>query len=374
MKYIVSCLTLALLSFGFASCDKKEDIEAPKISTETPLPDDERWVDVDLSSVVAGEDQLRFSYADRDFYSTSGIDQATGRAKVYPIMEEKNLNILVVARQAGGKTIPNILEFKKVANQRRVEYKGRIKVPNSNQNQVELAAIVLSEVGGRTFVNFDSQTKKARVVAATTAQPAVDGIISTNVPYLARWTPVNVLADATSVTGWRLSQATTLHFKPSGSLLRMDMSYDRQSDNSSNPIDFGSGSVTIVELEVKTNAFYLNWEYDIETLGNAPSMVDNTLADGQRVDRSTLDRHFHLPIGITLQGGATSPGYFIWVMPRSQADKSDADLRTDFILHISDGVGNTTTQRRRISTRLLPVTGGSQNINLGAHYGKEVRD
>lgn len=371
IKHITAAIAYVFLGLTVASCNK-EDLSPQAPQTER-LAEDERFVQIDLSSVLGqSDDSFRFSYYDRDFYSSSG------GPKLYPIMEEKNLNILVVARQQGGRTMYNELTFKKIPGERRVQYRGKIKVPNSNDNQVELAAIVLGEVGGRQFVTFNASTKRARVIPTRGVIKDDDtGTVSTTVPYLARWTPITIVPDQSLDqsldTKVRLAQAATLHFKPSGCLLRFEIRYTKPPKIGLDGLPY-SEAVTIEELEVRTNAFFLNWEYDFDTLGDAPSTRPNTLADGILVDNSTYNREFHFPVNRTIQAnGTTTPGYFIWAMPRSQADK-DAELRTDFIVHTTDGIGSTNREKRRISTKFLPRTGGSNNIELPVEYAKPVTD
>lgn len=359
MKYSALVVVALGMSLVLTSCNK-EDIAPSGTHTEQPVAEGAELVNIDLTSLVqqAEEVEMRFSYRDRDFYAKD--EEGNEIPVVYPIMQEKPLNILVVARQSGGTTMYNKLVFTKTLGERKATFSGKIKVPNTGTGTIELAAIVLSEVGGREFVRYNEATNKVSAIPSTSLQKADNGFISTTVPYIARWTPITLVPNPAEQDGVKLASPAVLSFKPSGTLVRVEF------------VNLTDKNESILSFKVRSNSLFLNWYYDFEQLGSQESNTPNTLADGLLTGGITTQEYsFNLPEVIFLDKGAISPSYYFWAMPRSQADQGASDLRTDFVVTLQEGDGGS-HEYKRISGNFLLRTGSARLVKLYPSYGKTV--
>ncbi len=265
----------ALLAFSACS---NEDLPTQTVES-TPKT---KTVKVNLS--VGGSEEFRAIYA---------VDPANGSAHNLE-MPENNVILRIAVKRGTGEPIFQDIEFTKVQGQNYATYSGDINVPTTGEGNYKIAAMLLSEVGGKSFaaqnvnkhgwLNFDFSTG-----VKTLTSPS-NGKLDINVPYVTAWQNLDVLPS-------NVANSTTLLFKPVGTILRI-----RIKNEDASPQTFYTIRMSSEAAGMSGAVIDLYEEYD-----GAP-MIRNT---------NTTTFNYKFPEGsVTVGAGEYSPWFYVWVYPR----------------------------------------------------------
>lgn len=286
LKQLFASLTLASLSL--LSCSQESEVHPVPEPGQEPAT---KVVQVTLETDEATlENGLRLDQQ---------IDPATGKP-TSPLMSDKPVKIRIAVRlNAAYNTIAyQTLTFEKVGPLK-VRYQGPLTVPVGSAPATDkyyISGILLAEDGvdGRVFTEVEGDEATSSIVNMKPATGLVvaneSNVLTTTAPYYSTWKEVT-LVDGTN-------KPVTMTFKPSGTLLRFQVTNDNDMD------------VTIEGIKVETNAFFKDWKYDFS------KFVGNTnLAEGFRADLNSWSETYTFDAPEQLSLGGSTKWRYIWVMP-----------------------------------------------------------
>lgn len=273
-----------------------------------PAPDGYRYVQADLFTATDGA---------RLHQHVDGISGAVFE----PFMSERDLKIRVVIRQTnpapmGVRYASKDLVFKKVAGQAKATFSGQMLVPDGPSTNLEIAAVLLSEVpDGEHYLSGVPSTDNLVVrtfneppfLTQMEALPNGRKKVRTKMPYIAHWRPISLVDNGRrlEINNGTEGNKECLIFKPSGSLLRFKIK--------------NTLTTQLIARSIKINSNILTnvWGYKF----NQGSFTDDpSLIEGHSLSSSGSPQISNqlYPLGgdITLAPSAESGWYYTWVMPQ----------------------------------------------------------
>lgn len=320
MKKFKYLFALLFCTLCYYSCQKEQELGLQL------KPDTEAVAQSLFAELSIATDELRLAHE---------IDPVTGHT-IRPQLSDKDLSIRVcVRREQGGTAQHQTLRFIKQAGDQSVSYRGNIQVPTDGTGGYLLSAIVLGEEGGDTYARLSGND--VEVLPATELALAEGTLLKTNVPYVVKDEPIYIAQGGSSIT------PIALTFKPSGTLLRMQLSNATNTEQ------------TFTAITLKSNAFFPTWSYDLS--GREAS----NLRAGYRASLDAWEQRY--PIApITLAAGATAKQYYyVWVMPRST---ESSDVKTE--VFVENSVGESLFAASRSA---IPKEGG---LRFALQVGKQT--
>ncbi len=291
MKLILHWATRAvaflILGLGLASCLREHRDNEDSLG-------EGREIHVELSTAF-GEEALRLAQnVDQSIASSSG-DVRAGQTTT-PAMSDKNLSVYIAVKR-GGNVQYQTKEFQKVAGENRVVYRGKLTIPKGGTGEYNITAIVLREVGdgGVEYASLDPVSRKVTALPVTELIQAQNGVVQTKGPYVASST-------FTLPDGATTLNNCTLHFEPSGMLLRVQIHNATAAEKS------------VSSVKLRTNAFFSSWMYSLADL------TGGNLLKGEVANPAEWEKEYTLPSPITLAANAYSDIYYLWVMPRKNVE------------------------------------------------------
>ncbi len=262
----------AVAIFTLASCSSEpENVSTPQTKQAT------KQVYANLTmSQNDGDLRVLFDVPDTESGAISGLYLADG----------KDLNIRIAVKQGdNGTPVLQDLVFTRTSKNT-ATYSGQITVPNG-EGDYKIGAVLLSEVGGKTFATAPAEQPFHLSVTASTTLTTVNASsqIDVNVPYVANW--VNTSLNSTGT----VLETTTLNFKPQGTLLRL-----RFKNNTS-------------EQKKVRDVTFTNSRFSHDIIINFEETTLRVNPYGR------LSLTLRLPSQLTLAAQQTSGWYYAWVMP-----------------------------------------------------------
>ncbi len=313
---------VAVAIFTLASCSSEpENVNTPQTEQAT------KQVYANLTmSQNDGDLRVLFDVPDTESGAISGLYLADG----------KDLNIRVAVKQGdNGTPVLQDLVFTRTSKNT-ATYSGQITVPNG-EGDYKIGAVLLSEVGGKTFATAPTgQPFLLSTTASTTLATAnASSQIDVNVPYVANW--VNTSLNSTGT----VLETTTLNFKPQGTLLRL-----RFKNNTSEQKNVRT--VTFTNLRF-SNTSFVNFE---ETTLRINPYGKISLA-------------LRLPSQLTLAAQQTSGWYYVWVMPFEVNDATQSTMAFTQATSTSydDQVLSTTQPLTEGKAMKITLTLGSERVS-----------
>lgn len=281
--------SLALASFALLSCSQESEVHP------VPEPGQEPATKVMQVTLETEEGMLENGLR---------LDQQIDweGKPISPLMSDKPVKIRIAVRLNDDySTISyQTLTFEKVGPLK-VRYQGALTVPTGSAPATDkyyISGILLAEDGvdGRVFTEIEGDEATSSIVNVKPATGLVvaneSNVLATTAPYVADWKEVK-LVDGTN-------KPVTMTFKPSGTLLRFQVTNDNDT------------YVTVEGIKVETNAFFKDWKYDFSQARTTTNTILN-LAAGQRADVNAWSETF--AVTETLTAKTVSKWYYIWVMP-----------------------------------------------------------
>ena len=329
MKTLYKILSLTfLLLFAFTACSKDNTVD-----------------DVYQGATVEKTIELVTDFSDeaRAIYAVSRDENFRINANLQ--MPEKDLQVRLAIRRGTSAPLYHTVTFKKVKGQNKAFFKGKLEVPDVATGNYQISAVVLSEVGtpSHTYATLGDSENIVKAVAnkGLATKNARNNMVSTQIPYVLKWTNLRLMP--APVGGKQYLQAN-LSFKPSGSLLAFRV------DNYA-----GKTDIVVTKIKIKSNAFVLNWEYDLANL------TGGNLQEG-KATTTAIDVTYTLPQPLTVRAGQVSDTYYyLTVMPV----KATTNLATDVTVIASTG------KEFKIKTNNKVLAFGSVPATLSLSYEKE---
>ncbi len=286
LKQLFASLTLASLTL--LSCSQDSEVH--------PLPEPSQEPATKVVQVTLETEE---GTLDNGLRLDQQIDPTSGKP-TSPLMSDKPVKIRIAVRLNNDNTtsVYQTLTFEKVGPLK-VRYQGALTVPVGSTPETDkyyISGILLSEDGvdGRVFTEIEGDEATSSIVTMKPATGLVvaneSNVLTTTAPYYSAWKEVT-LVDGTN-------RPVTMTFKPSGTLLRFQVTNPNDTD------------VTVEGIKVETNAFFKDWKYDFSN-----HVGYTNLAEGQRADLNSWSETYTFASPEQLSYGGWSKWYYIWVMP-----------------------------------------------------------
>lgn len=291
------------------ACNKDLELATPTASSEASQETKTEIVNVQMG-VGQDVDGLRVMYNLDASGAISGL-----------AMSDKDVVLRVVVRRLGGANgteyAVNNLTFRKEPGRNYATYSGQIEVPTrvANTDRYEVAAALMSEVGGETFLHDVDQQYKDRtpsrqdihkyLVSAknTGAFVPESGLakLNANIPYITDW-------QSLTLSGNNVANKVTLKFKPYGTVLRV-----RIKNATSTPTQFDA-------FRFLSTAFTQDGVFNFYSGTTVTTAPDWEAMPFNATGATNLNFVYTLPEAVTLAQDQYSPWYYTVVYPRKTAE------------------------------------------------------
>lgn len=278
-KYLLHLALIAIVSF---SCGKEA-----VFSDDSNQVNLEERLNIELSEDTNISESFRFTHA---------VNSSTGILSGLRL-QEKDLRVRLAFRR--GSTIvvhPSEVTFKKVPGTNKFTYSGKF-TPIQGTGDHYVAALIVAEVSGRTFLNSLTSTTYSNIQRQGTLLQASNNQLDTRMPYIAKWTKV----------GNSTNNKTTLVFKPSGILVRYRFVNDASTKE----------TIRVTKFTFSSRAAFPIWGYDFTKLDKENG---SNMLEGYRSNLSPMTTDFNMDY--TLAAGQSTPWLYFWVMPVAHSPNS----------------------------------------------------
>lgn len=321
---------MLLGALALTSCSKESDLTTPEaqpIEAQTPEAPKTKFVHIDLTA-GQNDNELRVAFGLNAAGATTGLK-----------MSDKNVILRVAVKRGDGLPVMQDLEFKKTPNRNHATYSGQIEIPADGSGAYQISAILLKEVGGEVYgqeeeqavLDRDPSFRKAAISIFRMA-PAVQSsgsAVEVNMPYLTDWQPLTVTD--------KIIQPVTLNLRPFGTLLRIKIKNDTDTE------------ATFKDIRFVTNAFGHSVSFDQDrSRGNRPYWVSGN-SEFFDIDLTKVGG------AVTVPGKQESGWYYAVVFPR---EVSASVINTTASLRLASGgpFSRAFTTSQPLPHGSLPVT------------------